>query len=258
MSAAPFVQPCLCAHARLATDADLGVIRAWLQQQDLDEVHGTFLCNWRLTEKQHAAGALLVYVDEQLDEPVAYQWGGLLEPGILEVRNDMRGRGIGKALVAHRLAQAAAAGEDILYIQCKPSTSIPFWKSMGFELLEATRDGTYAFRLMHRPAELPDDGVPVEVSIEWFPEDRKWALETPALRSQAMKGVLLEGKLYLAERALCHNKLYAKDIVLRVIVNDVEWYLGKAKHAESDCLGVERCVNGFYLDSFYRPEDDLE
>lgn len=55
-------------------------------------------------------------------QPVAYQWGGLLRPDILEVRNDMRGRGIGKELVEHCLALAADAGEDILYIQCKPST----------------------------------------------------------------------------------------------------------------------------------------
>lgn len=39
------VSPCLCAQARPSTDADMGVIRAWMLQQDRDEVHGTFLCN---------------------------------------------------------------------------------------------------------------------------------------------------------------------------------------------------------------------
>ena len=254
MSIDNLVQPCLCPQVRPSTDADMGVIHAWLQQQERDEVHGTFLCNWSSTERHHAANDLLVYVDEQSGEPVAYQWGGLLRPGILEVRNDMRGRGIGKALVAHRLAQAAAAGEDILYIQCKPSTSIPFWTSMGFELLEGDRGKTYAFRLMPRKLELPD-GDPVQVAVEWFPEDRKWAPDMPPLRSQVIAGVIVDDEVYLAERALCLDRLAAKDVVLRVVVDGIEWYLGKAKHAAYDYLGVERCANGFLLDSLYRPED---
>lgn len=97
-------------------------------------MHGTFLCNWHLTARLHEEGKLLVYINEASGEPVAYQWGGLLESGILEVRDDLRGCGIGRALVEHRLFEAAEAGEDILRIQCKPSTSIPFWEHMGFEL----------------------------------------------------------------------------------------------------------------------------
>ena len=104
------VQPCYCPRVRPSTDTDMEIIHAWLQQQDREEIHGSFLCNWSLTKKQHERGELLVYIDEQANEPVAYQWGGLVRPGILEVRDDMRERGIGRALVAHRLATAAAAG----------------------------------------------------------------------------------------------------------------------------------------------------
>lgn len=147
-------------------------IRAWLEPQQRDEVDGTFLCNWGLTQRLHKEGRLLVYVDEVSGEPVAYQWGGLLQSGILEVRHDLRGRGIGRALVEHRLFEAAEAGEDILHIQCKPSTSIPFWERMGFELRPAG-DANYALRYMRRTLELPDEGTPVQVLIEWFSEDRK-------------------------------------------------------------------------------------
>ena len=229
-------------------------IRAWLEQQQRDKVHGTFLCNWGLTQRLHGEGKLLVYVDEA-GEPVAYQWGGLLQSGILEVRNDLRGRGIGKALVEHRLFEAVEAGEDILHIQCKPSTSIPFWERMGFELRPAADGTNYARRYMPRMLELPSAGLPVQVLVEWFPEERKWKPEAAAVRSQLIAGVLLDDdEVHLAERALCADDEVERDPVLRVSVDGKEWYCDKAKYAVSDELGVERCRNGFYLDMLYRPE----
>ena len=59
------------------------VVMAWLEQQDRDDVPGTFWCNRRLTVKAHEEGKLLIYVDTQSQQPVAYQWGGLVTPGIL-------------------------------------------------------------------------------------------------------------------------------------------------------------------------------
>jgi GNAT superfamily N-acetyltransferase len=119
---------------RRSTDADIKAIYNWLVTQDAQELSGTFLCNWNLTEKCHHERELLVYIDGETSEPVAYQWGGLLQPGILEVRYDMRRKGIGKKLVERRIAQAYKLDQCLLLIQCKPSTSIPFWKSMGFTL----------------------------------------------------------------------------------------------------------------------------
>ena len=250
------IEPKLCPQARPSTDADMVKIRAWLEQQKSDEVHGTFLCNWGLTQRLHEEGKLLVYIlDEDSGEPVAYQWGGLLQSGILEVRDDLRGRGIGKALVEHRLFEAAEAGEDILHIQCKPSTSIPFWQRMGFELRPDSDGTNYAVRYMQRELELPSEGKPVQVLVEWFPEARKWESTTRAIRTLSIAGVLVEGdEVRLAERALCSDEEVERDLVLRVCVNGQEWYCDKAKYAAADELGVERCRNGFFLDVLYRPE----
>ena len=142
-------QPRLHPNIRQSTDADLAFVMAWLEKQDADGVKGTFWCNRRLTVKKHAEGELLVYVDPQTQQSVAYQWGGLISPGILEVRDDMRGRGLGKALVEHSLALAAEAREDMLLIQCKPSTSIPFWEARGFALISdkpSHERANYAYR----------------------------------------------------------------------------------------------------------------
>jgi GNAT superfamily N-acetyltransferase len=229
-------------------------IRAWLERQQRDGVHGTFLCNWGATEQSHKEGKLLVYIDDSSDEPVGYQWGGLLTPGILEVRDDLRGRGIGKALVEQRLFEAAEADEDILHIQCKPSTSIRFWERMGFKLRPAAGEN-YALRYMPRTFVLPKEGVSAQVVIEWFSEARKWSPATPAVRSQCIAGALVDGgQVHLAERALCATNEVGGDLVLRVSVDDEEWYCDKAKYRVAEQLGVKHCQNGIFLDMLYRPD----
>lgn len=170
---------------RRSTDADLRAIHAWLVDQNTRNVPGTFLCNWRLTEACHWDGELLVYVDGESGDPVAYQWGGLVRPGILEVRHDMRGKGIGKKLVARRIAQAYERDQCLLVIQCKPSSSVPFWKSMGFTVLNSVGGDNYAYRILEKKYELPSEAIPVSVVIRFFPEERKWKDDVPALSAAA-------------------------------------------------------------------------
>ena len=87
-------------RVRLATEHDRHHPRV-AGSQDRESIPGTFLCNWNLTLESQQEGRLIIY--EAGNEPVAYQWGGLIQPGILEVRTDCRGTGIGRALVEHRL-----------------------------------------------------------------------------------------------------------------------------------------------------------
>jgi GNAT superfamily N-acetyltransferase len=244
--------PRLSPHVRQSTAADIKVIHTWLQRQSQTKVHGSFLCNWSLTRKCHEEGSLVAYIDPRSQEPVAYQWGGLIRSGILEVRNDMRGRGIGRVMVEHRLAQAAEAGEDILCIQCKPSTSIAFWKRMGFTLVEGD-PANHAYRFMPRPLEMPPGGAPVRVTVEWFPEERKWKRETLPVLRQEIAGTYLEGRVHLSERAMYFKRINDKDTVLRVCVEGEEWYCDKAKYDAADDLGVEHCANGVVLDVVRRP-----
>jgi GNAT superfamily N-acetyltransferase len=248
-------QPRLSPHVRKSTDADVAAVHQWLQGQAAAEVHGTFNCNWRLTQRSHGEGRLLVYIDPESQLPVAYQWGGLVAPGILEVRNDMRGRGIGSALVEHCLALAQEAREHVLYIQCKPSTSIPFWRRMGFNLTGESPHEHYAMRLMQDKLTLPERGSRVEVVLEWFPERRKWDTTTPAASRQEVLGVLLEGKVWLAERAVSVRRIDNGDAVLRVAVSGKEWYCDKAKYEKAEDLGVERCLNGFFVEVLCKPTE---
>lgn len=253
-------QPHFHPEIRRSTDADLAAILTWLKQQDRQGVHGTFWCNRGLTVEAHEGGELLVYIDQSTQQPVAYQWGGLITPGILEVRDDMRGHGIGKALVEHSLALAAEAGNDLLLIQCKPSSSIPFWQRMGFTLLSdkpTYEQENYAYRVMPRKRG-PWEGVPTaQVTVEWFPETRNWDKTTAPAATQAIEGAWLDEELELTERASFFDRLVERDVVVRVVVDGQEWYCDKARNEDAAALGVEPCNNGFRIDTLYRPRRRL-
>lgn len=251
-----FLSPNKWPSIRPSTTEDLAVIHGWLARQDAAGVPGTFLCNWELTRRQHDDGELLVCVDEASGEAIAYQWGGLVRPGILEVREDWRGQGVGKLMVAYRLAEAFEHNDDLLLIQCKPSSSIPFWQRMGFELMEGAQGKTYGFRTIQRALELPDDGEPVPVTVEWFPEQRMWNPTTPALATfSPCAARTLDGDVYLAERVHWFDSLPGRrsqgNVVLRIVVKGEERYCDKARYEAAADVGLQHCRNGYYLDTIF-------
>lgn len=240
---------------RRSTDADISFIYAWLQKQAAADVPGTFLCNWNLTLDEHEKGRVLIYTDPETEGAVAYQWGGLVRPGILGVRADRRGNGIGRIMTEHRLAEASEHNEGILYIQCKPSSSITFWERMGFKLVVGSSTKNYAYRFVPKLLELPEDGVPVSVRIELYPERRKWTLtELPISVHTPAAARNKDQVICLAERVYAFDGGYDKfntvrDLVVRVVVDGQDVYFDKLKYEEALNLGFEKCRNGFYLDA---------
>jgi len=99
---------------RRSNNRDIREIHDWLLEEDVQGVHGNFLCNWHLTYQSHEKGALLVLTDETEDRPIAYQWGMLLSSGILQVRNECRGKGLGRLLVEHCVELAIQQDEMVL------------------------------------------------------------------------------------------------------------------------------------------------
>jgi GNAT superfamily N-acetyltransferase len=236
---------------RGSTKADIEVIHDWLQQEKARGVRDNFLCNWNVILKAHQEHKLLVYIDPQMDVPVGFQLGAFVEPGILEVRSDQRRRGVGRKLVEHRIAQARRKNEGLLYIQCKPSSSIPFWRKMGFTLVESQDSGTYAYRVLEQKHEFPPCGSPVSVGIRFYPEEAKWNPAAQPLTVAAPTAKVYEdGVIRLSERVYCFARLFpdARDVVVEVVVNGEVRYRNKAKYEDAGKIGIQECSNGFFID----------
>jgi N-acetylglutamate synthase-like GNAT family acetyltransferase len=237
-------------NIRKSTDADIKAIRQWLAQEESQEIDGNFLCNWNLTFEAHSEGELLVYVDPASGVAVAYQWGGLVQPGILQVRNDMRHRGIGRALVARRIKEARRKNTPLLFIQCTPESSIPFWRRMGFTLLQRKGD-TYGYRVLSRHFKDPTDAVDLSVTIRFYPEEKKWRPDVAAISETSPAATITkDGTVHLADRVLFHERIYehVRDVVVEIVINGKCVYCDKAKYPNAEELGVARCLNGYYLD----------
>ena len=236
---------------RRSTDEDIKFIHAWLIEQSSREIAGSFLCNWNLTERSHFEGGLLVYIDGPSGMPVAYQWGGLIQPGILEVRYDMRGRGIGRRLVERRISEVYKKDECLLFIQCKPSTSIPFWSRMGFTLLDRDNGENNAYRILEKSHQLPLEAQPVSVVIRFYPNSRKWCDSTPPIVSATPQAVrTTDNIVHLKDRVFFFERIYSglRETVVEIIVDGDVLLCDRARDDEAAQLGMRRCTNGFYID----------
>ncbi|TAK63401.1 MAG: GNAT family N-acetyltransferase [Methylobacter sp.] len=228
-------------------------IHDWLQEEDAQEVYGNFLCNWNLTQQCHEEGTLLVLIDVIEGIPVAYQWSQLLRPGILQVRNDWRGKGLGRLIVQYCIELALQQDEMVLEIECKPSSSIPFWEAMGFTIIKGEFGETAkGFKVLSKELALPPGGRPALVTISSFPEESKWREGVPAIVSYRLDAIFADDeKVHLSERASFPKdfRRMGRDPVIEIIVDDKLIFRDKAKYQTAQAHGVKWCRNGFYIDA---------
>jgi GNAT superfamily N-acetyltransferase len=236
---------------RQSTDDDFKAIADWLRDEDKQGAPGSFYCNLEIIEASHREGKLLVYVDGTTGLPVAFQLGGLIGPGILEVRHDMRGRGIGRKLVEHCIEKARARNECILKIECTPPTSIPFWNKMGFKLFDPKAQRRLAYRIVEKRHQLPAGGVPADVVIRFFQlgqRHQKGARPCKLSRPAAVRTG--DGLVHLDHQVQFCTELYPNivDAVVRIDVDGETLCFEKAKYDLAKRLGVQRCPHGFFID----------
>ncbi len=238
-------------NIRLASKRDLHAIRIWLEKQDSREVAGNFLCNWSVIKDAQRERKLIAFIDEESGIPVAYQVGGLICPGILQVHSAFQGRGIGRKIVEYCAGIADKENSCFLYIQCKPAASIPFWEKMGFTLLKGD-ESHHAFRQLRRRHELPIGGRSAEVVIRFYPEDWRWNKTTLPYSAATLSGVETADRVvHLPERVSFFKKLCPepKDTLVEILVDGERRYFDKAKYTDARRVGVQGCLHGFYIDS---------
>jgi GNAT superfamily N-acetyltransferase len=240
---------------RGSTDADLKAIHSWLVHEEANGVSDNFLCNWSIIKDCHRDGRLTVYIDGKSGVPVAFQLGGLIHPGILEVRSDMRRRGIGSRLVEYCVHKAIEQEECFLMIECTPQSSVPFWQAMGFTLYGDPTDGKKrAYRVLPKKHVLPAAGTSVDVAISFYPEGRKGGEQLPPYQTWRPMAVVTSGGIAnLSERVAFCREIHSpmEDPVIEIVVEGRTRYFDKAKYPEAGSIGVRRCSHGFYIDKIH-------
>ena len=234
---------------RPASDDDIDRLHKWLQDEAANEVHGNFLCNWGLIQRHHADGNLVLCVGRDDQTILRYLAGGITRDGILQVHSSWRGRGIGRALAEHGLDVCAAQDKRILFVECAPATSFPFWTKLGFTRL----DERFAYRTLALTHDLPTLGEPIDVSIAFFPQEKKYGESPEPIVSARPKAIQVPGgRIYLGERVFFPDCLYAReedlDAILEIVVAGRTIYCDKVKYDAASKIGLNRCDNGYQMD----------
>jgi hypothetical protein len=211
-------------------------------------------------ERAQKERRLLAYVDPTSMQLVAFQLGGLLSSGILAVREEYRGKGIGRQFVEYCVRAANRRGEPVLRIQCSPSTSIPFWERMGFVPCVVETDDSY-YRVLSMKLKIPKGAIAAKVKIQFFPEERKRNNSKAPCETHEIAGYRSsDGVVHLSERVVFATVAHAniRDTVIEIEVDGQTKYCDKAKYDHAEAFGVKECRNGYYIDEISCDADPFD
>jgi len=153
-------------------------------------------------------------------------------------------------LVEYRISEAREKDKCLLRIQCKPETSIPFWKHMGFHLY-GEKDAHYAFRLLEKQLKLPEGGVSCQLQICFYPEERRWNDDIVSIKVFTPSAVRAsDGFIYLSERVSFFDSRdgFDLDTILSIQVDGEQIYMDKPKYEKAKVLGVKNDAGAFYIE----------
>ncbi len=125
-----------------------------------------FRCNWDSAAKGWREGRSKIHCLMVNGGVVGF----LVGTDILEVHPDRRGYGYGRILADFMLRSAWVEGRSVVEIEIAPSSAEPFWKHMGFTVVEDREGhggGTFAYKILPRTFEL-GDGDRVNYTISFF------------------------------------------------------------------------------------------
>lgn len=236
----------------LATQEDLEKTLAWLAAEAASGDQ-TFHGNRNMIAKGQEEGELFAL--REAGEIVAFALGKRGEIAIQETRPNQRGRGYGRILAQWGIDRARSADIVLIEGECSPSTSLGFWKTMGFrEMRPRYGYNPWVYLALPKPLPVPA-GEPVEVSIRVFDQDHLYYSDAPVAsehRPPAARDA--DGVIHLAERIVIFvpDLPMGHDVSLEIVVNGERLFFDKAKRSEAAALGVKRDArNEFYVDRVF-------
>lgn len=239
-------------------------------QSDIDELLRWLEAEYISTGEGHWSNRDLIqeaYVEQQLtvithaDAVVGFA-AGRFGLDLISVKSANQRRGIGRMLVEYLINRARDQDIPVLRVQCAPSSSLPFWERMGFELYgQATNDekSPLVRMILAKDLQLPVHGTPAHAEIAYLSE---LALHQPIARHRPITCyrppalIANDGVIHLGQRCIGPDLIdTANDLVLRITIDGKLLYLDKAKYPEAKALGVRiHCVTGdYYLDRVVLP-----
>lgn len=179
---------------------------AW-EEADYEGKHPVrgFRCNWDSAKKGWREGQAKIHVLIVDGEAIGFLDG----TDILQIRPDCRGKGYGRILAEFMLQSARVDGRSVVEIEIAPSSAEPFWRRMGFTLIERRHEsiggGTHAYLTLPRLIEL-GDGNRVDYAISFFTETARYSADPkPFSEFRGVGERLADGRIQLPERAYCYN-----------------------------------------------------
>lgn len=226
-------------------DAEEASYHAAFQAWEADDSEGEapvrgFRCNWDSARNAWAEGWAKIHVLVIDGKAVGFLDG----TDILEIRPDCRGKGYGRVLAEFMMQLASDAGRSVVEIEVAPSSAEPFWRRMGFILLDEHRSnggGTYAFKILPRIFAL-GDGERIGYAVSYFTQKERFKEEPkPFARYAGLGERLSDGSIQLPERAFCFNPEDDQhvDYFVKIELNGRVIHFDKAKYEESSLFGVE-------------------
>lgn len=149
---------------RKATASDLEHIRGWLQQEK-DDDHESFIVNIALIERGQESGSLTTLLEDDL--PIAFALGDS-SIDVFAVKRDRRNSGVGRELASHWIEDALE--RDIIGFEgeCSPSSSLGFWKKMGFTQVKSDNHHPRIIMALGQSREIPADREQINLRFELF------------------------------------------------------------------------------------------
>jgi len=235
-----------------ANKRDLDWILMWLGKEYHDAGGEGFWCNHGVIQSSFEEGDL--WVIRKDGEAIAFQVGSYAAD-IACIRRAFQRQGFGKALFAASLARAKRDDVNVLWGECSPISSFPFWRGLGFE--QYNDPGSPAIlvrRVVGRRFKLPKGRPPSAVQIGFYPEEALYRPGVAAISQYQPRAVLLEdGLVRLGQRIIGIILGGGRDLVIRIEVDGIERCFCKAKYDEATSAGVRYDGPGrnFFVDAVH-------
>jgi len=232
---------------RVANKEDLIQIETWLKEEV--EYSNGFYHNFGIIENYFKKQLLFVY--EENNSILGFITGSIKSPSIINVRKTFKGKGIGKKLYYYLENKSRENNVCLIDIICEPTTSIPFWKKMGFRIIETNNINQYtrAFKILDYNLEVPI-GDKIEVEIYSFDSETIYDKNISPKDIIKIKGVVKDNIIYFNKRLIFPTYGFGeyKEITLKIIVNNKQIFFDKTKRPKAKELGIEKNNCSYYID----------